>query len=236
MPVVIAKWPNGTFSIIRAPVGFSMTSLFWAIDTEACPTDAQLYLLKSDGDGWAHMTFDWGHNYELLPEDENVEAEFVKIKLKSIELGTHEGKLRKLKWPKGIVRQAYRTAFGDKSSTQRSKDVSRLSADELKDFPAEPSRTFSVDEIRAMPTFCGVYFAYNHDGSCHYVGESKTVPTRVSKGRAEIGDRRIGVIRCAPHERRRIEAFFVAVLDPPGNAISTHRMLAGEQSAEGEVA
>ena len=84
-----------------------------------------------------------------------------------------------------------------------------------------------------MDPFCGVYFSYNEDGSCHYVGESKNVTQRVTKSRDEIGGRRIGLVKCEPQDRKRIEAFYVAMLNPPGNAISTHRMLWEGQTTEG---
>lgn len=219
MPVVIARWSNGTFSVLRMPVGFSMSSLYWELDTEANPLDAQLYLLKTDDDGWSHMTFDWGARSPQVGE----------LSAAAGELDTHAGKLRNLKWPRGIVRQAYRVAFAE--DKRRSANAMKLSSDELEDFPAEPSETFSVVEVRAMEPFCGVYFAYNADGSCHYVGESENVPCRVTKSRTEISERRIGIIKCAPHERKLIEAFFVAVLDPPGNAISTHRMKSKKEKA-----
>jgi hypothetical protein len=204
-----------------------MTALFWELDTEGNPHDAQLWMLKSSRDGWAHMTFDWGNDAGFVT-DESDELTVIKVGPHFGELDTHAGKLRQLKWPRGVTRQAHRVAFGDKSELHRRTEVSRLSADEIKSFPAEPCETFSVDEVRAMAPFCGVYFAYNDDGACHYVGESRNVASRVSKCRGEIGDRRIGVIKCEPHERKRIEAFYVAMLDPPGNAISTHRMLLSE--------
>lgn len=106
-----------------------------------------------------------------------------------------------------------------------------MTAAQISEMPAEPVDAYAVNEIRSMPKFCGVYFAFNEDGSCHYVGESENVPDRVRSGREEIGTRKIGFVRCEPHERKRIEAYFVAMLNPPGNGISTHRML---QSAQGK--
>lgn len=110
-----------------------------------------------------------------------------------------------------------------------------MSAAEIPSFPAPPSQTFTVDEVNRMPLFCGVYFAYDDDGSVYYVGESERVPKRVRKTRPEIGDRRIGVIRCEKHERKRIEAYFVAMLNPPGNGASTHRMLERSEMDEAQL-
>lgn len=219
MPVVVARWPNGTFSVLQAPVGFSMSSLFWRLDEEANPTDATLFVLRPEA-GWSHLTFNW--KPEDYQKNEAGDIEFIRLKWNAGVIGANSGKLRKMKWPVGIVRAACRSAFGIDGEMKAAIRV--LSADDLKDLPAEPSETFTVKELRSMDPFCGVYFAYNSDGTCHYVGESRDVTSRVSESREEIGDRRIGVVRCEPHDRKRIEAFYIAVLDPPGNSISTHRM------------
>lgn len=221
MPVVIAVWPNNTFSVLQVPVGFAMSDLFWQIDAEANPLDAELYVLKPS-DGWSHGTFDWKDGDRTDYQGEN--KEFMTIRMGSGTLDAIEGRLKRLKWPHNIVRLAYRSAFG--RSPSEKPPVSVMTADEIRSMPAEPTVTYTVDEVRGMEPFCGVYFAFNEDGSCHYVGESKTVTTRVRRGRKEIGDRRIGVVKCDPHDRKRIEAYFVAMLNPPGNAISTHGMKA----------
>lgn len=81
-----------------------------------------------------------------------------------------------------------------------------------------------------MESFCGVYFSFDADGSCHYVGESVDVTTRVSRSRSEIGDMVIGLIKCERHERKRIEAYFIGLLDPPGNSQSTASQIANERA------
>lgn len=74
-----------------------------------------------------------------------------------------------------------------------------------------------------MPSFSGVYLAYGDDGVCHYVGESRDVTGRVGESRPEIAGRRLAVIPCAPSERKRIECYYIGLLDPPGNSQSTRR-------------
>ena len=219
MPIVLARWQNGTFSIVLMRRGFSMAELYWSLDEEGDPLLASPYLLKSEN-GEAHATFDW--NAEDIVEEQG-DCKTVRIGPNTLMMDTHSGRLKKLKWPRGIVRRAYR--YLSKSiPADKQQSLREMSSDEIASFPAEPCETFSVSEVRAMSPFCGVYLAYNEDGSCHYVGESKDVTSRITKSREEIGDRRIGVIRCDLHDRKRIEAYFVAMLDPPGNAISTHRM------------
>lgn len=219
MPVVIAVWPNNTFSVVQVPSDFSMTNLFWQLDSEADPLDAKLFLLKPSS-GWSHATFDWEEGDRT--DYEGDDCHYMRIKIGSGRLDSNEGTLKRIKWPHNIVRLAYRAAFGRCASEKHC--TSKMTADEISSLPAEPTETYTVDDVRSMDSFCGVYFAFNEDGSCHYVGESSDVTKRVTKSRSEIGNRRIGIIKCEPHERRRIEAYFVAMLDPPGNAISTHRM------------
>jgi hypothetical protein len=200
-----------------------MVDLFWEIDKLGDPSDAEMYLIRPD-DGWSHATIE----SEYLGTESR---EIVQIKDGSRAVDALEGKRKRLRWPKNIHREAYRSADFDyrpdvaEEKKQRVQISQKMSAELIKDFPAEPVETYTVEEIRKMPPFCGVYFAFNDDGSCHYVGESRNVPSRVSSSREEIGQRRIGIIHCEPHERKRIENYFVAMLDPPGNACSSHRMI-----------
>jgi hypothetical protein len=214
MPTVVAVWPNNTISIIRVCSGFTMLDLFALIDVEASPLDATCYQVGSDEDGM-HITFGWNHiddGSTVTPESENVA------------IGKLFGKIKQLPWPEDILKQWMRQLS---HSTRRAEYADRsrfLFADEIPKFPCAPAPTHTVCQVRRMNPFCGVYFAFNDDGSCHYVGESEDVTKRVSKSRHQIADRMIGFIQCMPHERKLIEAYFVALLDPPGNGASSHRM------------
>jgi hypothetical protein len=77
-----------------------------------------------------------------------------------------------------------------------------------------------------MEPFSGVYVAWNDDGTAHYVGESMNVPSRVQSSRPEISDRLVGVLKCDENDRLRIEALFIGLLNPAGNAQSTARAAA----------
>jgi hypothetical protein len=214
MGIVVAVWPNNTISIIRVSPGFTMLDLFSQLDVEASPLDATCYLAGADDDGM-HITFDW----------KNVDdGTRVTSNSPDVRIGKLFGKIKKLPWPDDILKQWMRQLSRD---TRRQDCIDRsrfLLADEIPKFPCAPQPTHSVCDVRRMRPFCGVYFAFNEDGSCHYVGESEDVTKRVSKSRPEIGNRMIGLIQCMPHDRRRIEAYFVALLDPPGNGASSHRM------------
>jgi len=218
MPIVIAVWPNNTISVLRMWTGFTMLDLFSEIDHEAGPLDAICYLVRGDEDGM-HITFDW----KCLDDGSAVGP-----KSMHVGLGKICGRIKKLPWPSDIQKQWYRKLEADIRRGDAAEACRFLAAEDIPRMPSPPPPSHTVEEVRSMETFCGVYLAYDPDGSCHYVGESLDVPGRVSKSRPEIGDRLIGLIRCVKRERKRIEAYFIAMLDPPGNAISTHRMASKE--------
>ena len=219
MPLVVAVWPNNTISVIKMPNGFSMVDLFNEIDAEANPVDAKCYLVAPSWDG-LYVTFDW----DRLEKNENAVAP----KSRGLRVECLYGRKKRLHWPPGIARMWLRSLASQNTRAKEVAPIGTMSSADIASLPAEPQETFTVDEVRAMDDFPGVYFAYNQDGSCHYVGESEAVPRRVSKSRPEIGSRRIGVIKVEKHARKRVEAYFVAMLDPPGNKISTHAMRSKE--------
>jgi hypothetical protein len=217
MPIVVAVWPNNTVSIARMPTGFSATSLFDVLDQVGDPQIAECYVLKSK-DGELFANFDWYHATDEIASPMS----------KNLQLEIHQGRMKKFPWPKTVWRDWFRAIERGTRYWQRERTISTLRQEEISDFPAAPSNTYTVEEVRKMSSFSGVYFAFNADGSCHYVGEAKDVTKRVLRSRAEIGDRRIGVIACKESERKRIESYFIGILNPPGNSQSTHRM--GEKS------
>jgi hypothetical protein len=225
MPLVIAVWPNNTISIVKMPPNFTAVSLFNELDQIADPTDSKCYVVAPNDDGLC-VDFDWPYlsNENVCPESTGLRLE------------VHQGKMRRFHWPKTVARDWIRQLARVSRSAGRDATAKKMSADELAGLPAAPTETFTVSQVRKMDSFSGVYFAFNDDGSCHYVGEAIDVTARVSKSRPEIGDRRIGIICCEAHERKRIEAYFIGVLDPPGNCQSTKRMrLYADRPARKEV-
>ena len=55
MNIFIAKWPNGTVSIVSADTN---RHLYDILDTEGNPEEATIYELKPDNDGHFHLTTD----------------------------------------------------------------------------------------------------------------------------------------------------------------------------------
>ena len=89
--------------------------------------------------------------------------------------------------------------------------------------PPVPEKRWTIADVRKMPSFHGVYLAFNDDGSVHYVGESVDVTSRVSESRKELYGRKLAVIECDKHARKRVECYYIGLLDPPGNSQSTRR-------------
>jgi hypothetical protein len=221
MPIVVAVWPNNTISIAKMPVGFSAVSLFDCLDQVGDPLIADCYVLSAD-EGELFANFDWL----------DATNEVASPKSKNLSLEVHQGKKRKFKWPRTVWRDWFRCVQKGTRDNSRLSLEHRMTADELAHLPSAPTVTYTVSEVRSMPSFAGVYFAFNSDGSCHYVGEAIDVTDRVTRSRPEIGERRIGFIKCEPHERKRIECYYIAILDPPGNAQSTARMLGGSAGSK----
>ena len=219
MPIVLAVWANNTVSMIKMRSGFTMLDLYVEIDREADPLDCQCYVTRHDVDG-LYITFDW----KFDDKDRIVTPKF-----SNLTLDTLAGNLKRLRWPSDIRKQ-YSRELSENVRKQTVLDNAPACAfGQIPDMPSVPAPSFTVEQIRAMEQFCGVYLSYDSDGMCHYVGESINVPVRVSKSRPEIRERMIGIVKCAPYERKRIEAYFTALLDPPGNAISTHRMMSRQK-------
>jgi hypothetical protein len=87
-------------------------------------------------------------------------------------------------------------------------------------FPPPPIPQFASDQLSDAPESSGVYFLYEGDRLV-YVGESLNVQRRLEthdhKGRFD----KVGVIACDSQHRRRLESFYIGLLDPPLNHQST---------------
>jgi hypothetical protein len=80
-------------------------------------------------------------------------------------------------------------------------------------FPPPPAAEFCIKTIKRMRPGAGVYFLY--DGQhCVYVGESVDVRKRLS-GHEHLNQcDGIGVIWCESSQRKRVECFYIGLLDP----------------------
>lgn len=82
MPIVIARWPDSTISIIKMRKGFSEWDLLKDLDMEADPDLAKCVVLQSDDDG-LHIT-----THLVKKDDGSVR----------LEVNPLFGKMRKFRW------------------------------------------------------------------------------------------------------------------------------------------
>lgn len=83
-----------------------------------------------------------------------------------------------------------------------------------------------IEDAQSLPPQAGVYVAW---GDCRlndkpepvYVGESKGIRKRLAD-RPELCGTRIVAHYCKPEDRKCLEAFLIAVLDPPLNGASSY--------------
>jgi hypothetical protein len=87
-------------------------------------------------------------------------------------------------------------------------------------FPPPPMPSAGAGEIHNFPNCSGVYFLYQ-ENRLLYVGESVSLRKRLAhhehRGRFDS----VGWLNCDPAQRKRLEAFYIGVLNPPLNHQST---------------
>ena len=89
-------------------------------------------------------------------------------------------------------------------------------------FPPPPPPEFSASDLRKAPEAAGVYFIYDAD-EIVYVGESLCIRNRLANHDHALKNRHVSVIQCDKSQRRRLEAFYIGVLNPVLNRESTAR-------------
>lgn len=86
-------------------------------------------------------------------------------------------------------------------------------------FPPPPPALAVRDAMRVLPDQAGVYFFYQ-SSHCVYVGEAISIRDRV-KSHEHIGKADgVGFLLCDPYQRKRIESYYIGLIDPPLNKTS----------------
>jgi hypothetical protein len=96
-------------------------------------------------------------------------------------------------------------------------------------FPPPPLPQFTAEQLEDAPRTCGVYFLYC-GRRLLYVGESLDVRTRLASHPHISRFDGVGVLLCDIHHRKRMEAFYIGLLDPPFNHQSTEACRKSKQS------
>lgn len=89
-------------------------------------------------------------------------------------------------------------------------------------FPPPPPPEFAACDAAKAPRCPGVYFIYDGD-QIVYVGESICVGNRLANHPHATSRRLASVIRCDTLQRKRLEAFYIGLLNPRLNRESTSR-------------
>jgi hypothetical protein len=98
-------------------------------------------------------------------------------------------------------------------------------------FPPPPLPEFSIDDAFQATGGSGVYFLYRDDVLV-YVGESLCVRTRLLNHPHRRHVNRCSVIECDKSQRKRLEAFYIGVLNPRWNRESSDCVDSSDASAK----
>ena len=91
--------------------------------------------------------------------------------------------------------------------------------------PMPPNPEVPLSNIRSITSSPGVYVAWaklSGKWRCVYVGESRNLRARLSK-RPELEGTTLGIHYCDRRDRKIVECFFIALLNPRMNGQSTTR-------------
>jgi hypothetical protein len=87
-------------------------------------------------------------------------------------------------------------------------------------FPPPPQPTSVADAIALATSSSGVYFFYQQ-GICVYIGESIDIKNRLRNHEHLKQIDAVGVIYCDSKQRKRLECFYIGLLNPERNEQST---------------
>lgn len=214
MTAFIAFWPDSTISILSYPSGYEEETyeswLFDDLDAECDPLDAKVYKLPP---GYHVQTEAWIGEHKKTGESKAL------ISVTSFHL---DGKRpRRLEWsPDAQFKRLNRVRMQQrrKAAEQASLDAVQIHQPSDSAYPPVPAAVFTVDEVRAMEPFAGIYVAVNETtGAVQYVGKSKNVTGRVSGSRPELRDCRIGIVKMAESDIHFAELHYIAKCRPTHN-------------------
>lgn len=100
-------------------------------------------------------------------------------------------------------------------------------------FPPPPSAEFYASDAARLPRSSGVYFIYE-GVRIVYVGESVCLRDRLSCHEHATQSRMVSFIECDRHQRKRLESFYIGLLNPPLNSQSTERCRIDRIKASGK--
>ena len=214
MTAFVAIWPDSTISVVSYPSGHDDETyeawLFDDLDSESDPVDAKVYRLPS------------GFHLETSVCVAKHKATGRKKAVLHI-TGFHEdGKRpRRFEWSPDVVFKRINRWRMESRKNGREKSISEAIARHdvtQADYPEVPAAVFTIDEVRKMDSFAGVYIAVNKcTGAVQYVGKSKDVTKRVNASRPELQDCLIGLVRMEEQDIHFAEMHYIARCRPTHN-------------------
>lgn len=214
MPAFIAYWPDSSISVLSYPGGSDDSTyeswLFEDLDQERDPLEAKVYKLPQ---GYHLQTEVWiGKNKKTGKHRACLSV-----------TGFHcdDKRPKRMAWSPDIsfrrwnrIRMQQRKAAAEKAAES---SIASYCSDDSS-YPPVPAACFTIEEVRAMQPFSGIYIAiHEHTGAVQYVGKSRDVTKRVSSSRKELADCRIAVVRMAPEDIHFAELHYIAKCRPYAN-------------------
>lgn len=215
--IVVAFWPNATFTFwfIQSDVKLTDFDIFDKLDEHANPVDAVVYVVSFQDENASVETPSIDVNMSAHPSPAGRRL--------SIAFG-EETSVARYRFRKNVVRNYLRSRYCNRNSGYEIESLEVPQAMGIysdKVMPSPPPPEFTFDDIARMEPFSGVYLAYC-GMDCVYVGEAKDVtkrcrPSKERMGREFLGVTAIGVLKTLPEERKRLEKYFIGLLNPSRN-------------------
>lgn len=214
MPAFIAYWPDSTISVISYPGGHDDSTyeswLFDDLDQEADPLEAKVYRLPN---GYHLQTETWIGKHKQSGKQ--------RACLSVTGFHSEGRRPKRMEWSPDIsfrrwnlMRMQQRREAAAKAADE---SVARYRPEDSA-YPPIPAACFTIDEVRAMKSFAGIYIAIHEiTGAVQYVGKSRDVTRRVSLARKELQGCRIAVIDMPEDEIHFAELYYIAKCKPYAN-------------------
>ena len=214
MTAFIAFWADSSISVLSYPSGYDNETyeawLFDDLDQEADPLDARVYRLPP---GY-HLQTDL-----FLGRNKSDAVDRPMLAMTSFH---SDGKRpKRMQWsPDAPFKRWNRIRMEQRKRAAEQAAEASIASYFSDDgaYPPVPAACFTIEEVRAMDPFSGVYIAIHQTtGNVQYVGKSKDVTKRVSASRKELLGCKIALIQMPEQEIHFAELHYIAQCRPTAN-------------------
>jgi hypothetical protein len=210
----IAFWPDSTISVLSYPSGCEDETyeawLFDDLDAEADPCLAEVYRLPS------------GFHIQTSASVEQVKETGEEKAVIYVTSFHNDGKRpRRMRWaPDALFKRWTRIRMEHRRQAASKAALDSVATYEPANsiYPPVPDPAFTIDDVREMDPFSGIYIAVNEEtGAVQYVGKSKDVTRRVSASRPELKNCRIALVKMPESEIHFAELHYISKCRPTHN-------------------